>query len=267
MLTVTVQSLSRDDIKLNSRHLEKFFDQTKVFPNYDTTTSNSLDGAITSALQQWAKTKESSIISFAGDDARWPTISQATLLAAAYVESAKKVGIPVVSYFCELTRGEKLREENFREAQELLALTCSLIHQLIHLLPLAIPGEHDFSASRFEQVDGTLGSWEWTLEILKDLLSSIPNTVYCIINGFQWLDDKILDGPLKHLLQILRGDGMHAGQNLKVLITTQGRSRYLEKELAITELLCADQVGPPYRGSRRTRGRPFVTNIITAFES
>lgn len=61
--------------------------------------------------------------------------------------------------------------------------------------------------------------------VFRDLLSLTPGTVYCVIDGSHWLDDKATDLPLAQLMECLRSG------RLKVLFTTSGRSGCLLKSL------------------------------------
>jgi hypothetical protein len=47
-----------------------------------------------------------------------------TMMAAKFVDLADRSGVPVMWYFCELDRRERLRPGNTRESQAMIALLC-----------------------------------------------------------------------------------------------------------------------------------------------
>jgi hypothetical protein len=181
-----------------------------------------------------------------------------TIVAAMCVDFANKAKLPVISYFCQLSRDKSLRPGNTRESQELVALTYSLIRQLIERLPAQLECESDFGGERFSRLDGTLKTWNDAVEALNDLLQFTPTILYCIIDGFQWLDDPSTDKFLKELVKVFRGAALPSSNCFKVLITTTGRSRSLLGELSPTELILADRDGAKDGAARRGGNIRFI---------
>lgn len=167
-----------------------------------------------------------------------------TVLATQLLRLADARGIPTLSYFCEMRRGERLRRGNAsREAQAVVALVCSLIRQAVELLPPPplqpqTAGETDearavdLSEQRFRQVDGTVLTWDEAVGVLRDVLAQLPRTVICVVDGLQWLDDSSTAVYLGELVKALRRQ-----ERVKVLLTTAGRSRCLLRELDESEVL------------------------------
>jgi hypothetical protein len=125
------------------------------------------------------------------------------------------------------------------------------MRQLIEQLPAKLECESDFSGERFSRLDGTLKTWSDAIAVLNDLLRFTPKILYCIIDGFQWLDDPSTDKFLKELVKVLRGAAVPSSNCFKVLITTTGRSRSLLGELSQTELILADRDGAKGGAARR----------------
>lgn len=176
-----------------------------------------------------------------------------TVLATQLLRLADTRGIPTLSYFCELRRGERLRTGNVsRETQAAVALVCALIRQAVELLPppplqptaAGETGEAtavDLSEQRFRQVDGTVLAWDEAVGVLRDVLERLPRTVVCVIDEIQWLDDSSTAVYLGGLVKALWRQ-----ERVKVLFTTAGRSRCLLRELDASEVLefeCGDGAG------------------------
>jgi hypothetical protein len=252
-----VQSYYKDDIFYASRDLEDYFNRSRIRPPSQTSGPVYLENKISSHLKEWTVASESALLSIAGSSNARLRSSQTTSLAAMYVEYAAKSELPVISYFCELSRNESLREGNTREAQALVALVSSLIRQLVELISPQFESEYDF-IERFKQLDGTLKTWKIFSDILKDLLSLTPKVLFCVIDGFQWLDDNSTQTALKDLVKILRGSSVLHPNSLKTLVTTQGKSRCLLGELTRSELLYADHERAGTGAARGARGRRFI---------
>lgn len=174
----------------------------------------------------------------AGPDAQADAFDNpVTVLATQLLRLADARGIPTLSYFCELRRGERLRSGNVsREAQAAVALVCALVRQAVELLPpTSAAGEAaavDLSEQRFQGVDGTVLAWDETVGVLRDVLGQLPRTVVCVVDGMQWLDDSSTAVYLGELVKALRRQ-----ERMKVLFTTAGRSRCLLRELDASEVV------------------------------
>jgi hypothetical protein len=96
----------------------------------------------------------------------------------------------------------------------------------------------DLSESRFQQLDGTVDTWEDALSLFRGLLALIPHGVLCVLDGLQWLDDRSTDKHLELLLQNLRGD------KLMVVVTTTGSSACLQQAVPISETFVVETVHP-----------------------
>ncbi|KAF4879709.1 hypothetical protein CGCSCA1_v001046 [Colletotrichum siamense] len=225
-----------EEISINSRHLEDFFYRDRVQLSCNNFDSVMIPPESFREIGDWARAPAPNILwlegpSIDGDDSENPV----TMMAETIITLAERTKLPVVSYFCELRRGERLRDGNdTMEAQAMLSLVQALIRQLIELLPPLLDTSIDLSERRFKALDGSLGTWSQATSILTDLGGLMPGPVLCIIDGFHWLTDRGTDNYLSDLLKILRGD------KWKVLLFTTGRSVVLQDELSRSEISTID---------------------------
>jgi hypothetical protein len=110
-------------------------------------------------------------------------------------------------------------------------------------------------------LEGTLESWDKAVTLLNDLLQVVPRPLYCIISGFQLLDDPSTDGYADHLVKTLHSAVMTISQatgSLKVLIKTTGRSRSLMRNLERREIVLADRDGAVNSSARQGGQGRFI---------
>ncbi|KAK1846017.1 carboxylesterase [Colletotrichum chrysophilum] len=195
-------------IAISSGHLEDFFHRDRVRLPCDAFDSIMVPPESFREISDWARTPAPNLLwlegpPVEGDDFENPV----TMMAATVIALAEKTKLPVISYFCELRRGEKLRDGNdTMEAQAMLSLVYALIRQLIELLLPSLETSIDISEGRFKALNGSLGTWSQATALLTDLGGLMPGPVLCIIDGFHWLTDRGTDNYLSDLLKILRGD-------------------------------------------------------------
>ncbi|WQF78715.1 hypothetical protein CDEST_03729 [Colletotrichum destructivum] len=233
-----------EEVTLNSRFLEDYFDRDRVRLPYDAFNPVMVDAETVSQISDWAKAPPPNLLWLEGNPMQCDDFDNpVTMMAARIVGLADQLKTPVVSYFCELRRDERLRDGNgSREAQPLVTLAYSLIRQLMELLPPAFESSSDLSTERFRSLDGTIRSWNTALSVLADLVDTMPGSVFCIVDGLHWLNDRSTDGCLPELLRVLRGG------KLKVLLSTSGRSVVLRDELSRSETVYMRSRQPPGRG-------------------
>lgn len=215
---------------MNSRHLEDFFSRGRVRLPADAFGSASLNQELLGRLQEWAQGISAPILWLEGpadecDEFENPL----TGVAAKFIEMATKHRFTVVSFFCELPRrssGQQAPQE-----QAAISLLYALLRQMIEVLPPKLDTTVDLSERRFNELDGSLNTWDNALELLSDVTSFVPGIVFCIIESFHWLDAKTTENPLTQLLQVLRNE------KFRVLFTTHGRSGCLLQTLGREEVL------------------------------
>ncbi|KAI1502349.1 hypothetical protein F5X99DRAFT_379172 [Biscogniauxia marginata] len=228
-----VYDWTSEEVLLNSRHLEDFFYRDRVRLHIDPLSPTTVAPEAMRRLSEWMKYDSSRFLWLDGppteaDDFDNPI----TVLANQVVELAEQARIPVLSYCCELRRGERLRSSNdTREAQASVSLVCALLRQMTELLLPKFETEVDLSASRLRLIDGSILCWSEILRLFRDLLPLMPDTLLCVIDGFQWIDDRSTSRYLEEFIQTMRGS------KLRLLLTTTGRSPCLRKQLEPAETM------------------------------
>ncbi|KAF2104705.1 hypothetical protein NA57DRAFT_70913 [Rhizodiscina lignyota] len=229
---VEVAQWEADDVQLNSKDLERFFHRDRLRPANFRSGPVMVNEEILGRLSTWTESKDSRFLWLEGTQNRVEDqLSVTASTAAKFVELADLSRVPVISYFCELRRGDKIRSGNTGESQAMVSLVYALLRQLIELLLPHFDADIDLSETRFERLDGSLNTWPDAISIFGDLLSLAPEIVCCVVDGLDYLDDRSTDSYLKEFLQLLRTD------KLKVLFTTVGRSKGLREELSRSEIV------------------------------
>ncbi|KAI1372639.1 hypothetical protein F4677DRAFT_456379 [Hypoxylon crocopeplum] len=227
-----------EEVALNSKHFEDYFYRDRVRLPSDSFNPAKISPEALRHLGEWLQDKSSRILWLEGppieaDDFENPI----TMLANKVIELADISRIPVLSYCCELRRRERLRPGNdTREAQSCVTLVCALLRQMIELLLPQFDTSVDLSANRFRQIDGSIMCWSQMLNLFRDLVSLMPDTILCVIDGFQWLDDGSTVPYLEELIQTIRGS------RIRCLFTTTGRSASLRKQLQSPEIIAIEAV-------------------------
>lgn len=250
----------RDNVILGSSHLLDYFSPIHLQSPHQSPIVGpiSLNTIAASRLKEWttSTSPSSQLISIAGRRPKGLEPPPMSVLAATCVDFAVSAKLPVISYFISLVPNEELQACHPREVQALISLTYALVRQLIEQLPVQFSSVFDFSEGRLALLDGTLASWSDAVSLLKDLVQVVPKPLFCIVDGFQVLDDWSTEELLVELVEVLKGGNANdtGGEKLKVLITTTGRSRALMKVLEPNNILLADQDGaadsPARRGGR-----------------
>ncbi|KAJ5194058.1 hypothetical protein N7472_006524 [Penicillium cf. griseofulvum] len=241
--------LARLEIQSSSKHLQDFFDSDDQICDYEPDVKVVAEGNIVASLQQWATSSRSQALAVGGTQ---PTgsLHPVALISACYASFARQARLPVVSHFCALPTQEA-KALNLQE-QGLIALTYSIIRQLIDWLPPVVDSDAvlDLSAERFRQLDGTLTSWKAALSLVDTLLQSAPPLLVFIIDGLDAIHNSSTDGAIRDLVRVLlthtrrQPQGGLNGQGptllMKVLFTVTGRPSALletisEHTLILTE--------------------------------
>lgn len=256
-----VNSYDRGDMILGSNRLLDMFSmisrEGQCKPPFG---SVSLDTTATSRLKEWTIEPKINFLAIAGRRPKGPEPPPMKVVASMCIEFAIKAELPVISYFCSLPPKEDLREGNTPEVQEVLSLTYSLTRQLIERLPVQFQSKFDFSKERLALLDGSLITWSTAITLLRDLVKTIPKPLFCIVDGFQKLDDRNTEGLLEELVNVLKFSGSEGTNtdHLNVLFTTTGKSRALLKCLDPSEYVLADRDGAAGSSARRAGNRRFI---------
>jgi hypothetical protein len=262
--------LARLEIQSSSKHLQDFFDSDDQICDYEPDVKVVAEGNIVASLQQWATSSRSQALAVGGTQ---PTASldPVALISACYASFARQARLPVVSHFCALPSQEAKKELNLHE-QGLIALTYSIIRQLIDWLPPVVDSDAvlDLSAERFRQLDGTLTSWKAALSLVDTLLQSAPPLLVFIIDGLDAIHHPSTDGAIRELVRVLlthtrrQPQGGLNGQGptllLKVLFTVTGRPSALIETMSEHTLI----LGEPNKNNQPTPSEAVLTSDLGA---
>lgn len=227
-----------EQVSINSAHLEDFFHRDRVRLPYDLSAAVMVPAETLRQLTDWTASPSPRLLWIDGPPTEADDMeNMVTTIAAKFVDLASQCRIPIMSYFCELRRGELLRPGHSRETQGAIAVASALIRQIIELLLPRFEAEVDFSEARFHLLGGTVGSWDESMAVIRALTELLPEKVFCVIDGLHWLDDTSTERNLKELIHLLRGS------KLKTLFTTTGRAPCLREELSVSETLVLKTFG------------------------
>ncbi|KID95840.1 hypothetical protein MAJ_08236, partial [Metarhizium majus ARSEF 297] len=223
-----------EEVAINSAHLEDFFHRDRV--RLDLSTTATMTAETRQQLIEWAASPSPRLLWIEGPHIEADDMeNMVTALAHNFIDVASQSPFPILSYFCELRRGEPLRPGHSRETQGAIAVASALLRQMIKLLLPRFEAEADLSEARFRLLDGTVGSWNESMAVIRTLTELLPDGVFCVIDGLHWLDDTSTEKYLKELIHFLRGS------KLKVLLTTSGRSACLREELSVSDTFVLDE--------------------------
>lgn len=253
--------LARLELQSASKHLQAFFDSDDQIADFGPDVEVIAEGSVVTSLQKWAANPRSQALAVGGS--RSTVIpSPVALISACYASFARRGALPVISHFCALpvqeAKGLTVHQ------QGLIALTYSLIRQLIDSLPTVVDSDAllDLSAERFRMLEGTLTSWKAALSLVDTLLHFLPPVLLCIIDGVDTIHDASTDVALRELIRVLLTHTRHQPQSnsvctgspgplflFKVLFTVAGRPSALvetmsENELVLSESTQTEQLTP-----------------------
>jgi hypothetical protein len=251
------------DVKFESRHLEDYFTWEHVYPFSDASLPLLGTATFVSRLGTFTTAMESQVL-YAHSRYQEEGMNLLQQSAAEYISLAREAGVPVVSYFCQLTP-EEPPVNRTRESVELSALLCAMIRQLIHLLPADFHSPAlAFNAERFAILDGTLRTWDHAIGLFVELAGCVRLPILLfVIDGLNLLEDDFeysTHGKLEQLIECLMGlvsssSSEGDGRVVKVLFTTAGLSGPLCRELDDKDLVSCDTPSPGVMGRHRRAGQ------------
>ena len=240
--------LARLELQSASKHLQAFFDSDDQIA--DVPEEVHAEGSVVTSLQKWAKNPRSQALAVGGSQST-ATPSPVTLISACYNFFARRAQLPVISHFCALPAHEM--QGITPHQQGLIALTYSLIRQLIDSLPSVVDSDAllDLSAERFRMLDGTMSSWKPALALVDTLLHFLPPLLLLIIDGVDIIHDTSTDTELRDLIRVLLTHTRHQPQSassggtgpmflFKVLFTVAGRPSALVETMSENQLVLSD---------------------------
>lgn len=264
--------LARVELQSASKHLEAFFDSDDQIADFAPDVEVIADGTVVTSLQKWATNPRSQALAIGGSQSTdFP--SPVALISACYASFARRTGLPFISHFCALpaqeARGLTLCQ------QGLIALTYSLIRQLLESLPTVVDSDAllDLSAERFRMLEGTMASWKAALSLVDTLLHFLPPLLLCIIDGIDTIHDASTDLALRELILVLLTHTRHQPRSqsagtgspgpiflFKVLFTVAGRPSALVETMSENQLVLSESTqtdGP-------TPSEPVLTSDLGA---
>ncbi|KAI1129036.1 hypothetical protein F5Y10DRAFT_239073 [Nemania abortiva] len=242
----TVSLTSAYDIRLGSRHLEDFFDWEHVYPYEEPPLLAPADPEFVTRLNDFTAKTEPQIL-YACRRYLGETLDPLRMSAAVYISLARKADIPVISYFCQLSHDEPPSGRT-RETIELSALLCSMIRQLVNILPGQLSAEAPIlSLQTLSEIDGTLRTWEQAISLLRDLVVCVrlPLLLF-VLDGLSLLEhdlEDVMEPKMKSLVGCLKNiveTSKKEGRIVKVLFTTAGLSGVLCRELNEEDILVCE---------------------------
>ncbi|KAJ5915231.1 hypothetical protein N7454_011126 [Penicillium verhagenii] len=240
--------LARLELQSESKHLQPFFDCEDQIPHFDPDAKVVTEASTITSLQKWVTSPRSQALTVAGTQST-ETLSPVSLIAASYAFFAREADLPTLSHFCKLSPKEVSGQTPHQ--QGLIALTYSLIRQMIDNLPTVVDSDSllDLTAERFRPIDGTLASWTAALSLVDTLLHFAPPLLVCIIDGIDTIHDESTDVALRELIRVLlthtrhqppSGDSPGPTFLFKVLFTVAGRPSALVETMSENELVVSE---------------------------
>ncbi|KAI0186131.1 hypothetical protein EV127DRAFT_472894 [Xylaria flabelliformis] len=257
-----VPQKSAYDIRLESRHLEDYFNWEHVYPFEEPPLSTLADPEFVTRLNTFTAKTESQML-YVCRRYLEETSNPLKMSAAVYISLARKAEIPVISYFCRLSHDEPPSGRT-RETIELSGLLCSMIRQLINILPGQLAAEAPrLDLQRFSEIDGTLRTWKQAISLLGDLVVCVrlPLLLF-VLDGLSLLEydsEDVIEPKLRMLIICLKNmveTSKKEGRIVKILFTTAGLSGALCQELEEEDVLVCEGSSPYESRNFRRSAQP-----------
>lgn len=145
--------------------------------------------------------------------------------ALGVVTAAWQAESPILSYFCRRPQKIQLLAEMSLEQGGILGLVYSLVSQLLDFY--GADDNLDIREDELAALDGSVESWDISLNILKVLLGYTPVLMFCVIDGLNMLEWGSGSDWCEHFLNVLVDRQRRAGSVFNILLTTSGQSRIL----------------------------------------
>ncbi|KAI1866983.1 hypothetical protein JX265_007559 [Neoarthrinium moseri] len=226
IVEIPASRYTADNVAIDSAQLEDYFSRDRVRLHHDPQGPIVASQETIQRLVEFTGEKSPHTLWIDGSAMRADDMSNPlTAVSMKFIHLTAQFGVPVISYFCQLSRSGRLLPGNTREMQGLIALCYSLTRQMVELLLSTFESNADFSGERFAHLDGTASSWEEWVALFGDLVEEMPDRVFCVIDGVHLVDDRSTEKYMGELITVL------ANERLRVLFTTTGRSPTLRREI------------------------------------
>lgn len=227
--TLTALLRTKEEVERHLQILDEWYPDGHVHPVYlgqDLMSRSSLHESIASRLLQFINGTESEVICL-----QLPYDSQkgssGSKIASHVVSTAHEVDYPIISYFCTLPT--TVPDGRTTQTTALCEMMACLTRQLVMLLPDSLPEPSSvaLTAARFDDLDGTLRTWNLMLSLFDDLLSLVDRNLFVVIHGMQCLNSQYTTSPIQDFLAVLRkrlDSNKNAIQKIKILLVMEGQS-------------------------------------------
>jgi len=156
------------------------------------------------------------------------------------VATTQRANIPAISVVCDPS------------TDDVVGMACTLITQLVQILPNNFCSQADFSSARFGLLDKTVSTAGPANSLLKDLLTVAPQAFHMMIDGLQLLDTAANRSNPETLIGVLHQayNRAEAGSPriVRLLFTTDGFMDALaalneDEKLDVIDLACEEGSG------------------------
>lgn len=179
------------------------------------------------AIRDWSIAPGSMLLRIGGiSEIKYPSATSA--ISASVVRTASDLNFPLIHLFCGWSAKQK-------EASVISALY-SLIRQLTNMIDALDEESLSFSSARFQELDGTIKTWDKAISTFSELLLNAPPTLFVIIDGIECLEGaQCHQEYINSLINVLGNQtDKHdlcgrISKRLKVLFTTAGPCASLNK--------------------------------------
>ncbi|KAF2258990.1 hypothetical protein CC78DRAFT_621384 [Lojkania enalia] len=127
----------RENLHSNSASLEHYFHRDRIRLECEPFIPSVIDPEVLAYLAEWTREQSlAPILLICNSDTSLgiELESPMTILAVKFVDFASASNLPVISYFCELWRGEELQNGNTPEVQGLISVAYALLRQMLEFV-------------------------------------------------------------------------------------------------------------------------------------
>lgn len=250
------KSMKRPDALKYATHLQTYITGASLPSNLSYPAL--VEPAVLHALQSWiSETEDSRTLWIVGPHEN-NAESSARTAALGVIASAFQQNVPFISHFCEWPRygrgagsgsGGGGRAQSSEETG-LIGCVYSLISQLLQFS--IEETDLDLSPERLAKLDGSMESWDTSLDLLEDLLERTPLLPYCVIHGLNDLDWAAGAEACAEVLDVLLRHQERTDSVFNILLTTAGRSKTLARCIpAEQRLYASDEIRRVERRGKR----------------
>ena len=208
------------------------------FIEHDTSGWPEAEEAVLEVLESWLAARSSKSLWIQTDSSSGEYPTSLSDIAAGIVEIALELRIPVLVFFCDWPDEYPGTTIANQERKCFADLICSLIRQLIQVLPEEQIGWNKFSKGQFQALVSLCGELDTVaaVKLFHDLLQCAPTLLFIVLDGLEHLQDTEDTSVSEEMMRLteLLGNFMQGGQQeisdrvVKLLLTTSGDCEAVE---------------------------------------